>query len=80
MTTENKIQVPEYLKPEYVIPMGENKRELLESLLTWYWCSWAILKENIMACNNGGGVQEFLDEIDNCKTMKEIRQLVNKYV
>ena len=80
MTADYKIQIPKYLKPEYVIPEGENKRALLESLLAWSWCSWSILKENIMAYNNGGGVQEFLNEIDNCKTMKEMRQLVNKYV
>lgn len=80
MTTESKTQTPEYLKSEYVIPEGENKRELLDSLLAWYWCSWSILEENIRAYNNGYGVQKFLNEIDNCKTMKEMKQLVNQYV
>ena len=77
MTTET--QIPEYLQNEYVIQEGEHLT-CLDSLLAWYWCSWSILEENIRAYNNGYGVQKFLNEIDNCKTMKEMKQLVNQYV
>ena len=74
MTTENKTEIPSYLQNEYVIQEGEHLT-CLNSLLAWYWTNYSFLKENL-DCSES----VFIEKIKNCKTMKEMKQLVNKYV
>ena len=74
MTTENKTEIPSYLQNEYVIQEGEHLT-CLDSLLAWYWTNYSFLKENL-DCSES----VFIEKIKNCKTMKEMKQLVNKYV
>ena len=72
MTTET--QIPEYLKNEYVIQEGEHLT-CLDSLLAWYWTNYSFLKENL-DCSES----VFIEKVKNCKTMEEMKKLVNKYV
>ena len=72
MTTET--QIPEYLQNEYVIQEGEHLT-CLNSLLAWYWTNYSFLKENL-DCSES----VFIEKIKNCKTMEEMKRLVNKYV
>ena len=72
MTTET--QIPEYLQNEYVIQEGEHLT-CLDSLLAWYWTNYSFLKENL-DCSES----VFIEKIKNCKTMEEMKQLVNQYV
>ena len=72
MTTET--QIPEYLQNEYVIQEGEHLT-CLDSLLAWYWTNYSFLKENLDCSEN-----VFIEKVKNCKTMKEMKQLVNQYV
>ena len=74
MTTENKTEIPSYLQNEYVIQEGEHLT-CLDSLLAWYWTNYSFLKENL-DCSES----VFIEKIKNCKTMKEMKQLVNQYV
>lgn len=72
MTTET--QIPEYLQNEYVIQEGEHLT-CLDSLLAWYWTNYSFLKENLDCSEN-----VFIEKVKNCKTMEEMKKLVNKYV
>ena len=72
MTTET--QIPEYLQNEYVIQEGEHLT-CLDSLLAWYWTNYSFLKENL-DCSES----VFIEKVKNCKTMKEMKKLVNQYV
>ena len=72
MTTET--QIPEYLQNEYVIQEGEHLT-CLDSLLAWYWTNYSFLKENL-DCSES----VFIEKVKNCKTMEEMKQLVNQYV
>ena len=72
MTTET--QTPEYLQNEYVIQKGEHLT-CLDSLLAWYWTNYSFLKENL-DCSES----VFIEKVKNCKTMEEMKKLVNKYV
>ena len=72
MTTET--QIPEYLQNEYVIQDGEHLT-CLDSLLAWYWTNYSFLKENL-DCSES----VFIEKVKNCKTMEEMKKLVNKYV
>ena len=72
MTTET--QIPEYLQNEYVIQEGEHLT-CLDSLLAWYWTNYSFLKENL-DCSESA----FIEKIKNCKTMEEMKKLVNQYV
>ena len=72
MTTET--QIPEYLQNEYVIQEGEHLT-CLDSLLAWYWTNYSFLKENL-DCSES----VFIEKIKNCKTMEEMKKLVNQYV
>ena len=72
MTTET--QIPEYLQNEYVIQEGEHLT-CLNSLLAWYWSNYSFLKENLDCSEN-----VFIEKVKNCKTMEEMKKLVNKYV
>ena len=72
MTTET--QIPEYLQNEYVIREGEHLT-CLDSLLAWYWTNYSLLKENL-DCSES----VFIEKIKNCKTMEEMKKLVNQYV
>ena len=74
MTTENKTEIPSYLQNEYVIQEGEHLT-CLDSLLAWYWTNYSFLKENL-DCSES----VFIEKIKNCKTMKEMKKLVNQYV
>ena len=74
MTTENKTQIPEYLQNEYVIQEGEHLA-CLDSLLAWYWTNYSFLKENLDCSEN-----VFIEKVKNCKTMQEMKKLVNQYV
>ena len=74
MTTENKTEIPSYLQNEYVIQEGEHLT-CLDSLLAWYWTNYSFLKENLDCSEN-----VFIEQIKNCKTMKETKHLVNQYV
>ena len=69
--------LPEYLKNEYVVCEGEHL-EILESYLAWCWCSWSILKENILAERKS--VAGFLETVKKCKTSGEIKKLINPYI
>ena len=72
MTTETEI--PSYLQNEYVIQEGEHLT-CLDSLLAWYWTNYSYLKENLDCSEN-----VFIEKVKNCKTMKEMKHLVNQYV
>ena len=72
MTTET--QIPGYLQNEYVIQEGEHLT-CLDSLLAWYWTNYSFLKENL-DCSES----VFIEKIKNCKTMEEMKKLVNQYV
>ena len=72
MTTET--QIPEYLQNEYVIQDGEHLA-CLDSLLSWYWTNYSFLKENLDCFES-----VFIEKVKNCKTMEEMKKLVNKYV
>lgn len=72
MTTET--QIPEYLQNEYVIQEGEHLT-CLDSLLAWYWTNYSFLKENL-DCSES----VFIEKVKNCKTMEEMKKLVNQYV
>ena len=72
MTTET--QIPEYLQNEYVVQEGEHLT-CLDSLLAWYWTNYSFLKENL-DCSES----VFIEKVKNCKTMKEMKHLVNQYV
>ena len=74
MTTENKTEIPSYLQNEYVIQEGEHLT-CLDSLLAWYWTNYSFLKENL-DCSES----VFIEKVKNCKTMKEMKHLVNQYV
>ena len=74
MTTENKTEIPSYLQNEYVIQDGEHLA-CLDSLLAWYWTNYSFLKENL-DCSES----VFIEKVKNCKTMKEMKHLVNQYV
>ena len=74
MTTENKTEIPSYLQNEYVIQEGEHLT-CLDSLLAWYWTNYSFLKENL-DCSES----VFIEKIKNCKTMEEMKKLVNQYV
>ena len=73
-TTENKTEIPSYLQNEYVIQEGEHLT-CLDSLLAWYWTNYSFLKENL-DCSES----VFIEKIKNCKTMEEMKKLVNQYV
>ena len=72
MTTET--QIPEYLQNEYVIQEGEHLA-CLNSLLAWYWTNYSFLKENLDSSES-----VFIEKVKNCKTMEEMKKLVNQYV
>lgn len=72
MTT--KTEIPVYLQDEYVIANGEHF-QCLDSLLAWYWTNYSYLKENLDCSEH-----EFLEKVKKCKTMKEMKTLVNSYV
>ena len=74
MTTENKTEIPSYLQNEYVIQEGEHLT-CLDSLLAWYWTNYSFLKENL-DCSES----VFIEKVKNCKTMQEMKKLVNQYV
>ena len=72
MTTTS---LPNYLESSYEIQKGESRRAILDSLLSYYYCSWSILAENLDM-----PASTFLSKIDNCKTTGEIKKLVNSYI
>ena len=72
MTTET--QTREDLQNEYVIQEGEHLT-CLDSLLSWYWTNYSFLKENLDCSEH-----VFIEKIKNCKTMEEMKKLVNQYV
>ena len=72
MTSET--QTPIYLQNEYVIQEGGHLT-CLNSLLAWYWTNYSYLKENL-DCSES----VFIEKVKNCKTMKEMKKLVNQYV
>ena len=67
----------QYLQDSYDIT-NENKREILESVLAYYFCSWQVLRD-ILICSNVN-IEDFLKSIDNCRTTGEIKEIVNKYI
>lgn len=74
MATE-KTEIPEYLQDNYVIQENEHLT-CLDSLLAWYWTNWGFLKENLYDITE----HAFLEKIKQCRTMKEMKTLVNKYI
>ena len=70
----NEAQSPEYLQNEYVIQEGEHLA-CLDSLLAWYWTNYSFLRENLDCCES-----VFIEKVKNCKTMQEMKRLVNQYV
>ena len=72
-----KIEMPEYLKDEYKIQQGEHL-QCLDSLLAWYWTNWSILKENLQA--EGMNPSLFIERIKQCKTMDEMKSMVNPHI
>ena len=56
-----------------------NQRNTLENMLYGhYYCSWDILRENILAERHS--VAGFLDKIDKCETVRDIHKLVSNYI
>ena len=43
-----------------------------------YYCSWSILRENIISCHDS--VAGFLDKIDKAETFRDIHNLVCEYI
>ena len=72
MTTETKI--PSDWQNKYVTQEGEHLTRL-DSLLAWYWTNYSFLKENL-DCSES----VFIEKVKNCKTMEEMKKLVNQYV
>ena len=60
--------------------INENKqRNCLQYMLDYmYYCSWDILRENIISC--GDSVNVFLEKIENCLTPREINNIVSNYI
>lgn len=54
----------QYLQDSYDIT-NENKREILESVLAYYFCSWQVLRDTLI-CSNVN-IEDFLKSIDNCR-------------
>ena len=69
--------LPIYLQNEYVIQEGEHL-SCLGDLVSWYWCSIPILKENVQA--SGQSWTRFLQAVNDCKNMLEMKQLVNQFI
>lgn len=68
------METPEYLQDNYVIGKNEHLT-CLDSLLHWYWTNFSFLKENLDISEH-----EFLEKVKACKTIKEMKTLVNQYI
>lgn len=69
--------LPVYLENEYVIQENEHL-SCLGDLISWYWCSIPILRENVEA--SGVAWNDFLLKIKECVTMYDMKKIVNQYI